>query len=113
MLEEAALFPRKLSSHFLFFDFLTLLFHFMFDPDANPDQEPDTNQDPEPDTNPDPEPEYLTNPVHVPLWQKLRLFRFRFRFQFRFYNNSVYDDNLVLFCTMGTCLGKLVCTVQS
>jgi hypothetical protein len=36
---ELALFPRKLSSHFLFFDFCII---FMLDPDPNSDPEPET-----------------------------------------------------------------------
>jgi hypothetical protein len=35
---KAALFSRKLSTHF---DFLTFVFHFMLDPDPNPDPEPE------------------------------------------------------------------------
>ncbi len=36
---EAALFPRKMSSHLRFFEFFTFALHFMLDPDPYPDPE--------------------------------------------------------------------------
>ncbi len=51
-MSEAALFPKKLASHFCF---LIFLFHFMLDSDPNPD----------------PEPKCI--PVSVPLRQKVKV----------------------------------------
>jgi hypothetical protein len=45
---EAALFPKRLSSHL---DFLAFVFNVMWDPDPNPD--------------PEPEPECITIPVTI------------------------------------------------
>jgi hypothetical protein len=65
---EAALFPRKLVSIFLF---CSVLVHFMLDPGLNPVPEPKLDQEPKL--------EYITVPVLVALRQKCRFLWLRFR----------------------------------